>query len=485
VPVDLELVQGDRVSIVGETDDGMIQALATVLGPTAPDWYAGRLDDGSDVEFRIDQVEEVLGPGYELGGFSDWFKRKPKPSESRSLIPIEPAPTLYVSPTGVAMYEGPPKKKGLLAPIKEGVKKLFAQVTEGPSIFDIFRSSTSIVPGVSTTPAPYEKPPSIMATFMPPEAALAPLVEKMTALMPPPGPTPLAPYIEKAKELFQHVQPSPEPIPYEEKVAKQQELFKEMFEESKEEESLSKMFEEFESEKEKKEKLKPFPKKSVVTPKTVEIPETVYEHGRPDMAIKPLPMPPRREVFPTVHDVARGLLGFLRRDFFDDMKDLGEKLEKEGTEYHKEPLETIGLHDGHPDPIEGMSIFLQIPWEEFRKRAVIEDLGDGNEEWVDVSQITEEIMYPALAIINEAFELIKPDDVPGYFSAEYSEDCGCLNIYYIYQARELTEEEQEYVDQYGELPPESVESQEEEEEAPKRAPKKKAAKKKKTKRARR
>jgi len=508
VAVDFELQSGDRVSIVGETDDGMIQALATVLGPTAPDWYAGRLDDGSDVEFRIDQVEEVLGgQGYELAGFMDWFKKKPKSPESRSLIPIEEVPTLYVSPTGVAKYEEPPKKKGFLAPIRESVKELFTQQPEGQTLWEKLKSGfASIVPAAPTTPAPYVKPPSLFAQFMPPETSLAPVVEKITSLMPPPGPTPLAPYVEKAAELFQHVEPSAAPVPYEEKVAKQQELFKGMFEESKPEEDLSKMFEAFpEGEKKKKKKqveapedIRAFPKNQVVTPETVDVPETVYEHGREDMAIKPLPMPERgpRKVFPDVMDIARGLVGFYNqgrelfpRKFFEAMKEESEAFRAEGDRNEpilKIPFETIGLHDGHPDPFEGMSIFLQIPWEEFRKRAVVEDMGDGNEEWVDVNDITEEIMYPAMDLINQAFRAIKPEDVPGEFMVEYSDDCGCLHIYYVDQLRALTMEEQEYMDYYGRLPTGGLESGEGEEEeveeegeaeAPKRVPKKKAKKK--------
>lgn len=476
---EIELRRGDRVSIVGEVDDGLIRAQAVVLGSTTPDWYVGQLEDGSEVEFRIDQVEDVEEPGYEMGGFLNWFKKKPS-SPSRSLIPSEPGGVIYVGPTGVAKYEPPKKKKkGILAPVKEAIKALFTmEPGEGTSPFDIFRTKTSLVPHVETPAVKTEKPSSIFAYFVPPESTLAPIAEKLTSLMPPPGPTPLAPYIEKAQEIFQFVEPSPEPMTYEEKKARQMETWEGMFEPSKEEESLSKMFETFPG----KPKMEAFPESEVVPDEDIQTPDSVP--SRPDMAIKAIPMPARNTMLPSVEDVARGLIGFYVKKnetfphkFFNTFKEISEEWRAKGAPgvVLMEPFETVGLHDGHPDPIEGMSIFLQIPWEEFRERALIEDLEDGSEEWVDVEAVMTEIIYPGIEIVNEAFRLIKPADVPGDFELDWSKDCGCFHIYYIDKARPLTEDEEDQIATYGGIEEETeepIEEEAEEEKAP-RAPKKK------------
>lgn len=472
-----ELRPGEVVGIVGETDDGLIRAVATVIEQTGDYWYTGELEDGSPVEFRIDQVEELLGgPAYELSGFMDWFKKKPKAEESKSLIPIDPQQVIYVSPSGVARYEESVPKRSFLTPIKEAVKSFFTSIPEkARATKQLFKGD--IIPAPSQELAPHKKPSSLFAQFMPPEDALAPAIKKLEAIIPPEGPTPLAPYIEKAQEIFQHVQASPQPISEETRAQEKEALWAGMFQESKPEEALHTVFDEIvKPEKQKKQKrLERFPQEQVVTEETVQVPETVYEHGRSDIAIKPLPMLPRNSVFPTVEDIARGLIGFYAKQdrkgrykeefpnkFFKDFAEISKAFRKdeESAPITMEPFETIGLCDGHPDPFEGMSVFLQIPWEEFRRRAVIEETDEGEEEWTDVNAITEEIMMPAMQAIEDAFELIKPEGLPGRFMVSYSQDCGCLNMYYVDQKREFNDKERNLMDYYGYLPANYEESEE-------------------------
>lgn len=221
--------------------------------------------------------------------------------------------------------------------------------------------------------------------------------------------------------------------------------------------------------------------------------ETVIpKHLEPEIKeyTKVLPLPPRNTVFPTVEEVARGLMTYYDiEDLFDKVRQVKkeewwqEDLEREGIA--KWPFETIGRGSGvRPTPEEEMAAFLNIPWSEFIKRSEIETYewgGKVHESREFTEDVTTELLYPSADLIHAAFELIKPSDLPGFFALSWEEDLeGMGAILYAEESPEVLEkirsgwefEEEEE----GEAGEEIVE--EEVEEEVKKAPEKKEKKKK-------
>jgi hypothetical protein len=139
--------------------------------------------------------------------------------------------------------------------------------------------------------------------------------------------------------------------------------------------------------------------------------------------MKILPMPRRQSLFPSIEDVARGLMGLYNPidDLWDMLREAHNKpkwkeyLQKYG--FAKEKFESLGSCGGPPTVFQELSSFMHIPWDEFRNRAKIVDHGE-SEEWVDEEKIWEDIVFPSTEIMTEAFNLIKPPDLPGTFGFE-------------------------------------------------------------------
>jgi hypothetical protein len=449
--VRLDLQPGDRVGLYEEVRHpsmgaGLSPIEAIVLGSPEPGWFVGETEDGREITFHASNVADVQMGSPQMGGIFDWFKRLAPPVPGSSMIPSEPQqlPTLPAKPE---------ERKGLIAKLKEAFAAPFEPPsremiqTEKKSMFDFFKKPTTGLPeeraGGEVTR--YEKKSS-MFSFLSPEATgpLTKFADKAAAIALPDRPGPLAPYIERALAPFTTIMPkSPEPEPFEAKRARQMEMWSGMFEKEPEVKvSHSKMFEMFP-----KSDIQPY--EEVIPP---EVPKNLHQ------SVKVLPMPRRQTLLPSLEEVARGFMGFYNpiSELWDTIREARSNpawqkyLAQYG--YAKEPLESLGNCGGPPDIFMELASFMHIPWEEFRNRAEVEE-HDEEEEWVNDDLVWMEIVIPAIELITQALDMMRPEDIPGHFIMEKGDDHGCMLIITYVEgeekegAREEWEEDQDYQSQ--------------------------------------
>lgn len=469
--VRLDLQPGDRVGLYQEVRHSSMGAgysplEAIVLGSPEPGWFVGETEDGQEITFHAGNVADVQMGSPQMGGIFDWFKRLAPPVPGAMIPAPPPPPPASQLP---ALPASPEQRRGLISQLKtffaapfETPTRALTPATPKKSIFDIF-NKPEVAPGRPGLPAeraasevtPYQKKGGMFA-FLEPGGPkpLAPFFEKAASMVLPEKPGALAPYIEKALEPFVMVPKSPEPEPYEVQQARQKELWSGMFEKSEKGKPFSKMFEMFpEAE------IKPYEE---VVPAEV--------RRKLHRSVKVLPMPPRRELLPSLEDVARGLMGFYNpiEEFWDTVRESREnpKFQQYVQQYGfaKEPFESIGNCGGPPDIFEELSYFLNIPWEEFRKRAEIENVGTDDEEWVNDELVWLEIVSPGVELITQALDMMKPEDIPGHFVMEKDEDHGCMLIITYVEGEEKEDAEEQWEEDQRQKYEKAMQAQEEQEE---------------------
>lgn len=454
--VRLDLQPGDRVGLYVEARHSSMGAgyspiEAIVLGSPEPGWFVGETEDGQEITFHAGNVADIQMGSPQMGGMLDWFKRFAPPVPGSSMIPAEPPPSQLPSL---------PEQRGLIAKIKEAfvapfepMSREMVQITEKKSIFDFFKKKSGLpTERASSEVTRYEKKPS-MFSFLDPESpkTLAPFFERASSIVLPDQAGPLAPYIEKALEPFVIIPKSPEPEPYEVQKARQKELWGGMFEKEVEgKPALSKMFEMF--------------PESEVKPYEEVVPEKVRKQLH--RSVKVLPLPRRQELLPSLEDVARGFMGFYDPidDLWNEIRKVRsapswqEYLEKYGLA--REPLESLGNCGGPPDLMEELAYFLNIPWQEFRKRAEIENVGTDEEEWVNDELIWIEIIGPAVELMTQALEAMKPQDIPGRFLIEKDDDHGCMLMLSYVEGEESEDAEERWEEEQQERYKKAMEPEE-------------------------
>ena len=414
--------------------EGMEPFEAVVVDVAAPGAYLGELPDGSPIEFTEANVAWV---GASMGGIFDWMKQAfrgavpppparlpglPAPTEPPTQLPILPPPEPPPTPvkemvlklfTPKKIYEPPPGTIIPAAPPSGPPAK--------PSLFEWFRPKAGAPPGgvpivrPELPPVPYEAPPSMFAPFAPEAPKIVvPFVEKVKEIIP--REVPGLPIV--APEIFRHIKPTPEED-YEAKRARQGELWKTLFPEpepGQKEVPLSEMFKPFTAEEE------PPP------PTEAQLPPVPRED------LKVLSLPPRQELFPVPMDVARGII--TRYQPIDELWDLIRR-ERQDPAFQAQvakglagqgpgarfQFETLGMCDQFPTPFQAVAAFLQIPWSEVESRGQpvqkSDEYGREYTELTNPEKIFEEILFPAQEVIHQAFELVKPEDLPGNFTLEW------------------------------------------------------------------
>lgn len=440
--VRLDLQPGDRVGLYREVQHASMGAgysplEAIVLGSPEPGWFVGETEDGQEITFHAGNVADVMMGSPQMGGMFDWLKKLAPPVPGSSMIPAEPS------------QPRPEERKSLIAKIKEDFVAPFKPMsqeivpTEKKSIFDFFKKAPSGLPEerASSDVTRYEKKGG-MFSFLDPESPkpLAPLIERASSIILPEGAGPLAPYIERALEPFIIIPKSPEPEPYEVQKARQKELWTGMFEKEVEQPPLSKMFERF--------------PESDVKPYEEVVPEKIRKQLH--RSVKVLPLPRRQELLPSLEDVARGFMGFYNPidDLWNEIRKVRsnptwqEYVEKYG--FAKEPFESLGNCGGPPDLMEELAYFLNIPWEEFRKRAEIKDVGTDEEEWVSDEMVWMEIIAPAVELMTQALDMMRPQDIPGRFTIEKDDDHGCMLVISYVEGEEKEDAEERWEEEQQE-----------------------------------
>lgn len=455
--VRLDLRPGDRVGLYEEVRHpsmgaGLSPVEAVVLGSPEPGWFVGQTEDGQEITFHAGNVADVQMGSPEMGGIFDWFKRLAPPVPGSSMIPAEQLPALPARPE---------ERKGLIAKFKEAFAAPFEPMsremvpaTEKKSIFDFFKKPTAGLPAerAESGVTPYQKKPS-MFSFLDPEAKgpLTQFFDKAAEVAFPNRPGPLAPYIEKALEPFIIIPKSPEPEPFEAKQARQMQMWSGMFEKEPEVKvPISKMFEMFA-----KEEIQPY--EEVIPP---EVPKNLHR------SVKVLPMPRRQTLLPSLEEVARGFMGFYNpiSELWDTIrqarnsKSWKQYLEQYG--YAKEPLESLGNCGGPPDIFMELAAFLHIPWEEFRNRAEVEERDD-EEEWINDDLVWMEIVIPAIELMTQALDMMRPEDIPGHFIIEKGDDHGCMLIITYVEGEEKEGSREEWEENQEQRFQEAMEEQEE------------------------
>lgn len=403
---------GDCVHLVEVTDYGPESRTAYVVDVPYEGAYLGELEDGTIVEFGPSEVVDVKRRTHSMGGVFDWLKKTFIPPnfdpQSRTLVPARQE----VIPTQE-------ERRGLLAPIKKFFKGFVPR--GGASMFDVFSRKPQLpVEAGEQAAAPYIPPVSMFSTFDPDRPGpLTGFSDTAGAIAVPSVPGPLAPVIERVQEIFQPFQESPAPESFDAAKARQQDLFSGMFAAAPPVEAAD--------------IFRPFKKSEVISEKEA-IRDFPVPKGYGVKDIKILRLPRRTEVFPTPEDVARGIIEFwdpIDDAFRDIQKTRGEPWFQEELVENKIaeiPLESLGNCSGWPDIMTEVAAFLNIPWQALREHAEISDMGSDEEEWEDVSQVYENIVYPAGEIITEGLNMIKPDYLPGYFSVAIDGDHGCMFV---------------------------------------------------------
>ncbi len=405
--VRLDLRPGDKVGLYEQVRDASLGAgytplEAIILGSPEPGWFVGETEDGREISFHAGNVADVEMGSPSMGGMFDWFQK---------IVPPMPGAVPKAPPSQLpAQVPEQTESRGLLSKLKSLLPS--APQAEGPkaSIFDIFKKK----PGLPAQRGPQavvqaEKKESFFSILSPKSKTVAPFARAFSDIAVPKGPNPLTPYIEKFKEVFKIIPKSPEPPPPPPTKEGQMTLWSGLFEEKKEgeERPFSEVFTMFRPEE--------------VQPVQEVLPPDLPKNLHRDMKI--LPMPRRTTLFPSVEDVARGLMGLYNPidELWDMLREARENPRwikyKERYGFAKEKFESIGTCGGPPTVFQELSSLMHIPWEEFRKRAKIVDRGE-SEEWVDDDLVWEDIVFPATELMTEAFNLIKPPDLPGTFSFE-------------------------------------------------------------------
>lgn len=394
---------------------GMEPFEALVTHVPAPGVYLGQLTDGSTVEFLERNVAWVRPS---MGGIFDWIKkpaRDPEPVQGLPWIPPG-------APSGLPALPAPPSPP---SPVKEMFLKIFApsklpSIPAGPtagekvSIFDWFRPKAPGLPAFrpETPVAPIVERPSMFTPFSPEAPGiLERFGKKVSEIIHFTSPGPLI----ETPEIFRHIIPTPEKDL--EKV-QQQELWTTLFPEPEpgKQVPLSEMFRPFATE-----EIQPQMEPELMPPV-------------PSENLKILPLPARNALLPTSMDVARAFI--TRYEPIEDLWNLIRQARQDpafqravakgmagdgpGARFE---FETLGMCDGNPNVFEALAGFMQIPWGEMMRRAepVTEQDDEGNEYTTlsNPDKIYEEITFPASELVFQAFEMIKPQDLPGGFMLEW------------------------------------------------------------------
>lgn len=411
-----------------------------------PGRYLGFLPDGAPVRFRASNVLGFVDPrSPEISGIFDWLRKirppvpgMPPPAEEAPPPPGLPAPAPLKLPAPAPPPAGPPAPaepprrtfveafRGLFRP-RPAEPGLIPAVPapERRSIFEAFRRRepepetmlpTVRVPAGPPMPAP-PKPAGLFAPLAPEiPGVLERIRPKGFEVLAPgaPGVTALIPAPPKSFELFRQ-EPETEAQEAERK-AKQLELWQTLVPtEVEPEPTVAQMF-------------TPFAPTEVV-PEAAAVPPELPP-GMP-RGPKVLPLPARWTLLPTAEDVARGLLTLyqpieelwnLVRDMRSDPAFQADVARSARTgEPAKTQIDTLGVCGGRPDIWEETASFFHIPWEEIRKRMGVRRFmyqGEEVEAMTPKESIFEEILYPLKVIVQDAFRLIKPPDLPGEFVAD-------------------------------------------------------------------
>lgn len=422
--VRLDLRPGDCVGLYEEVRHpsmgaGYAPLEVVVLGSPTPGWFIGATEDGQEVEFHAGNVADVLHGSPSMGGLFDWVKKliPPSPGEMIQRPPVPP-------PMLPAPAPAPGERRGIIAQVKSFFAPLIPgraeSETPARSIFDVFKKP-SVPAGLpsqraSSEVAPIEERPSVISVFKPGQKTVIPIIEQITApaVYLAPGEKKIIPFVEALTAPATVFPESPAPEPFEVRELRQKELWTRIIEEAAPEAtSIEKVVQVFAPEEIR-------PKAEVIPP---DLPRTLHRK------IKVLPLPRRAELLPSVDDLARGFatlynpIGELWDVFRQarQSREWQENISKYGVA--KEEFETLGTCGGQPTIYEEISSFFNIPWEELRNRAVIREDGD-YEEWVGTDRIWMDIIAPLVDRTTQAFNLMKPEDLPGEVVWERSDPHG-------------------------------------------------------------
>lgn len=473
--VRLDLQPGDRVGLYEEVRHpsmgaGYAPLEVLVLGSPEPGWFVGEDEDGREISFHAGNVADVLHGSPSMGGIFDWVKKILPPSPGELMKP-PPAPVPLLP--GPSAPPRPEERRGLIAQVKSlFMSPLTARPeaeTPKKSVFDVFRKQEAPAGGLPAerapgTVAPVEERPSVISVFKPGEKRIIPIVEQATApaVFLAPSEKTIIPIIESMTAPATVLPKSAELEPYMVREQKQKELWSKVISEAAPEAPpIEKVVEIFTPEEVQ-------PQAEVIPPN---LPAKLHR------TLKVLPMPRRSELLPSVEDVARGLATFFHpiEELWDTIRrnrqtpEWQESLAKTGEA--KDEFETLGTCGGQPTIYEEFSSFFHIPWEEMRRRAVVRELDD-YEQWVKTDLIWMDIISPLADRLTEAFNLMKPADLPGQIILERADPHGghddpcVMTIAYVEEGEPRGEVEPGLV--YGSPVPQEEEDEGEEESPQKR-----------------
>lgn len=418
--VRLDLRPGDRVGLYEAVRHhsmgaGYSPLEAVVLGSPEPGWFIGETEDGREISFHAGNVADVLHGSPSMGGIFDWVKKLIPPSAEEMR---QPPPSTPLLPAPVAPPR-PEERRGLIAQVKSLFMSPFTAQpeTEAPkrSVFDVFRKQEPPPSGLPAerppgTIAPVEERPSVIAVFKPGEKRIIPVVEQVTA------PAVFLAPTEKTIIPFVEAITAPAAV-----LPKSAALEPALVREQKQKELWSKVISEAAPESAPLEKVVEIFTPDEVQPQAEVIPPNLP--AKLHRTLKVLPMPRRAELLPSIEDVTRGLATFFHP--IDELWDMirrsrqspewQESLAKTGEA--KDEFETLGTCGGQPTIYEEFASFFHIPWEEMRNRAVVREFDD-YEQWVKTDLIWMDIISPLADRLTEAFNLMKPKDLPGQIVLE-------------------------------------------------------------------
>lgn len=325
--------------------------------------FLGVLPDGDPVEFSESHILSLAVPEYGMGGIWDWLKK---------LAPPSPIPET----TGLPIVRQP----SLPIPVPEKKPSFLTRFLPPP--LELFK------PKEHEEKAPWQP----MSLFEPEQEEKA---QPMSLFEPEVAPAPPREMVPApVTELFQ-----PAPV---ERPAR--ELFQ------------------------------PFSEAEVEPRENVEI--------APDAAgfeyTKVLPFPPRRTLLPTPEEVARAILTWsepaeehIWRAIREERKSewFQEELaaSRETGEAARIYLESFGSDGGHPTAWEELAAAFHIPWSEFLRIGEAKAYVYEGKEYMELEApdaVFEEIIFPLAHTVSQAFDLIKPPDIPGFLTIDDVEGSG-------------------------------------------------------------
>lgn len=455
--VRLDLRPGDRVGLYEEVRHSSMGAgysplEVVVIDSPEPGWFMWESEDGRQVLFHPDQVADVCHSS--MGGIFDWVKKilpTPRPTEPQG--------------RGLVQVPSPEERRGLIKSVKEFFGPMAAIPKEGEatgrSIFDVFRKPKVPV-GLpaergSSALAPVTERPSLISVIQARQSSVTPFVEKIMepARYIQPGQKTVIPFVEAMLAPAVVIPASPEPVPYEVRQQQEKELWTEVVGQmAPEEVSVSELVKTMPSAPPRaplSEIVKGYAA-SDVRPESEVRPPTISD--RLAKRLKTLPMPRRGTVIPSVEEVARGLA-----TFYQPLEELWELFRRARTSpdwqdnidklgIARESFETLGACGQQPTIYEEISSFFHVPWEELRNRAVVEESED-TERWLNTDRIWLEIITPLMDRVTQAFNLMKPADLPGEVIVERADAHGThvepcsLTISYVEGEEQEEQEEPE------------------------------------------